>query len=679
MKVSSKPSVVIQKFLSNMTDALSIQEANRLRAALGLQPLPVPTQDAAAGLKFGKPATAESQPEVNDLSTHDKRIAASTDNWQKLEDEREAKLRKEARREEIRKAKEKAAKSTILQGRGLGEPEEDEELDTRTWLKQQRKRQKQISEEHTRRQQELDQAQNSRKDYEGADLAGIKVEHEVQDFEGGEDHILTLKDATIDELDNEGDVLEDQSLQEKAILKDKLDRKKKKPVYDVHEEAASGQSRILGQYDEEIGGKQRKNFTLDSRGFLADTQVLLDELDYTTSRNQKLVSLETIKNPQKPDYLKPSEIKIRKPKKKSKSSRKRELDDDESAIVPVPIVGSFKLLNDDQGPTAKRTWAQSSLATEKDHLMGGMQAKDGSSKRRKKMTPEDIARQILEDEEGNKDDIDDLPTEGALVIDETTEFLTGLQKPQPRLPKAAGLRTTGSKIHAQAASQDTHDDTILNDGSRSLEDSAERKIDESEPSRVGIEEEASLGSVAETLALLRGRQMISSSTTDLNAQDRSHAQLLAAKAKLAQKTETLARQQRERDRTSNRHSALSSRDAQSQAQHENVLRGQAESRQLAEIFEREYRPEVELRHTDEFGRKMGQKEAFKHLSHQFHGKGSGKGKTEKRLKRIQAEREREARSTLDVSGAVKEGGGGGMIGAQGGQAKKMGTAGVRLA
>jgi hypothetical protein len=45
----------------------------------------------------------------------------------------------------------------------------------------------------------------------------------------------------------------------------------------------------------------------------------------------------------------------------------------------------------------------------------------------------------------------------------------------------------------------------------------------------------------------------------------------------------------------------------------------------------------ELEYTDEFGRKLTPKEAFKQLSHVFHGKGSGKTKKEKRLRRIAEE------------------------------------------
>ena len=50
-----------------------------------------------------------------------------------------------------------------------------------------------------------------------------------------------------------------------------------------------------------------------------------------------------------------------------------------------------------------------------------------------------------------------------------------------------------------------------------------------------------------------------------------------------------------------------------------------------------YTPNVKLEYVDDSGRLLNQKEAFRYLSHRFHGKGSGKMKTEKRMKKIMEE------------------------------------------
>ena len=48
---------------------------------------------------------------------------------------------------------------------------------------------------------------------------------------------------------------------------------------------------------------------------------------------------------------------------------------------------------------------------------------------------------------------------------------------------------------------------------------------------------------------------------------------------------------------------------------------------------RNYNPDVKIVYTDNIGRELNSKEAFRQLSHKFHGKGSGKMKTEKRMKK----------------------------------------------
>ena len=50
-----------------------------------------------------------------------------------------------------------------------------------------------------------------------------------------------------------------------------------------------------------------------------------------------------------------------------------------------------------------------------------------------------------------------------------------------------------------------------------------------------------------------------------------------------------------------------------------------------------YNPNVKLEYVDETGRLLSSKEAFRQLSHRFHGKGSGKKKTEKRAKKHEQE------------------------------------------
>ena len=86
---------------------------------------------------------------------------------------------------------------------------------------------------------------------------------------------------------------------------------------------------------------------------------------------------------------------------------------------------------------------------------------------------------------------------------------------------------------------------------------------------------------------------------------------------------------------------------QSQREYENRLRDQQEARANLELF-KNYKPDVNIVYHDEFGRELTPKEAWKALSHKFHGKGSGRMKTEKRLKKIAEERKQAAMASGDT-------------------------------
>jgi len=114
---------------------------------------------------------------------------------------------------------------------------------------------------------------------------------------------------------------------------------------------------------------------------------------------------------------------------------------------------------------------------------------------------------------------------------------------------------------------------------------------------------------------------------------------------------------------------MSAREREEQARWENKQRDLQESRELAAKF-KDYKPDVKLVYKDEFGRDLNAKEAFKHLSHQFHGKGSGKAKTEKRLKKIEDEKKQLATSSLTSTQGLST--------SMAATAKKAKQAGVRL-
>ena len=276
--------------------------------------------------------------------------------------------------------------------------------------------------------------------------------------------------------------------------------------------------------------------------------------------------------------------------------------------------------------------------------------------------------------------------EPGLIIDETSEFVSNLQKPVLPEPRR---RTTSPSVGPRAKTEELDDekpqiegDIDMNRSYNDIEDEEDLKErikrEEAQPTApitgTGLEEETTLSQgLGATLGMLKKRGLVKSTdAADSNALLRDRNRFIAEKTRLETEAERRARQQRERDRASGKLDRMSAREREEYARRENTKRDQEEARQLAAKFNEQYKPDVQLKYIDEFGRQMNQKEAFKHLSHQFHGKGSGKMKTEKRLKKIEEEKKREAMSALDSSQHT------GMNNAVGATARQKGQAGVRL-
>jgi U4/U6.U5 tri-snRNP-associated protein 1 len=255
-----------------MADAISIEETNRIRVSLGMKPLPVP---GATGPVFKE---AASGPAEDVGSTLESRQAEGYDNYRKLQEAEEAKRKREAKAEAIKKARDAAKRFSQLEGKGLGEADDDEDLDAKGWLMKQKKRQREI-EKARKREKELAEAEAAAAaEYTAKDLAGVKVGHELDTFAEGEEQVLTLKDTTIDENEEEGDELENLDLREREKLSDKLELKKKKPVYNPNDDDESGERKILAHYDEEIEGKKGKKFTLDGMGSTAEAALAVGDI-----------------------------------------------------------------------------------------------------------------------------------------------------------------------------------------------------------------------------------------------------------------------------------------------------------------------------------------------------------------------------------------------------------------
>ncbi|KAF1812657.1 hypothetical protein P152DRAFT_458472 [Eremomyces bilateralis CBS 781.70] len=571
-------------------EGIDLEQVNALRAKLGIQPIPTPGSN---GLQFKD--KGEDGSDQEEASTHETRQAAAGDNWLQLQAEQEAKDRRLAQKLQIKKQRDAAQRIAKLKGRGLGDLDEDEDLeDATSWLLKSKKRQKKLEKERQKRLEAELAEREKQAEYTTSDLSGLKVAHEIDQFGEEGDQILTLKDTTVGDDEDEDDELEDLDLREKEKLQERLKSKKRKFAYDPN--ATTEGSGLLSQYDDVIDGKKRIQISLD------DIQKQATTPDVTMNET------------------------------------------------------------DQEGPK--------------------MPEMDRKRKKRR-MRAAELARQLRDGDSNAPED-----EEVGLIIDETTEFVSSLRtstaqkketrasaatQPEPaaipalkleadKQPKAEPMRSPSPPPETDAMDVD-------------LPKPTEPAIQEVEKIHDDLGEEENLNKgMGAVLGMLTSRGILNrEAEEDKNGLLRDRQRFLSEKKRREEDAERKARLQRERDRQSGKLDRMSVREREDYARNLNAQRDQAESRQMADIFNREYKPDVQLKYVDEYGRRLDAKEAFKHLSHQFHGKGSGKGKTEKRLKKIDDEKKKEGMSLLDTSRDT-----GGMDNAAQNRAKTNRQAGVRL-
>ncbi|KAF2622562.1 hypothetical protein BU25DRAFT_415060 [Macroventuria anomochaeta] len=669
---------------------LSIDEANKIRLSMGLPALPGGSASADPEGPVFKAAKEGDDSDDEPASTIDTRQAAAHDNWLKLNAEQETKKKREERAAAIKKERERAARVAKLEGSGLADNGNDD--DDMAWLKGSKKRQKKIlkAEQMQKELEERERQAREAMQYTETDLAGVKVGHEVDEFDDGEDQILVLKDTAVDAEDD--DELEAVALKEKERLQERLDSKKRKRAYDPNDE--NGEKSILAQYDEEIEGKKGKAFTLDGKGrTVEDVQAAAAG---AAQPKRIAISLDILKDDAPAnDYMDISEIKMKKPKKKKTKKAKRErIEDDEETVLPPTEDPAEDMELDGAAatvPKAKKNSMFDESFIDDDDLQANLAAqRQKALKKRKKMRPEDIARQLREEASAPQTpDVVESTKDGdaeGLVIDETTEFVQNLGANADHEEEEEARRRRRKPNHVSdgiGTKQPIDDDGDIEmeqsyAEATEGEDAWERSHSRAksvENTDTGLEAEKTVdGGMGATLALLRQRGLVAAENdaSSKNALYRDRQKFLADKQRAEAEAERQRKIARERERNSARWNTMTPREREEWARKQNTNADVSESRRLAEIFNKEYKPNVELNYVDEHGRQMNQKEAFKQLSHQFHGKGSGNTKTKKHLDKVAQEKKKMAESSLEVSKA------GGVGSAHDQQAKKLKTAGVRL-
>ncbi|CAL1716233.1 unnamed protein product [Somion occarium] len=512
-------------------------------------------------------------------------------------------------------------------------------------------------------------------EYTERDLAGLKVSHDFEELDEGEARILTLKDSRI--LDNEEDELQNVEMAEEERTEKNKELKIKRRDYTGYddEEFAPGHAgmkrAVLSKYDEFLEGPKETGFRLGGTSTVLTKDLSSVEKGSIETVKKSLLSIDYAKNLETADYLQPGEFGFKKPKTKKKRPSRRVAEFSDVG----PTGGDDNEMQVDEKPIVPRQRNLDVNFVDDDELQAALaRSRRAKLKKPKKLSPEELAQQIAERRAQSVTangheiitiDDDENEGEGGLTFDDTSEFVRSIAyapvaiKKEPPAEQALSRPPSKQPSEPPDVQMKAEEEVELEAGEvvvkeeedeeamlHSLENAI--KIAEAAEQAGGIAEaDVSVGTASEqtfgqgmaaTLNILRNQGVLAPPSADSRERERIQLQ---RDLWLADYRHMLAERELEKAklRGGNRDQAT--------REYENRLREQQEARQNLEAF-KNYKPDVNIVYYDEFGRVLTPKEAWKALSHKFHGKGSGRMKTEKRLKKIAEERKKEAMASGDT-------------------------------
>ncbi|KAG0695209.1 U4/U6.U5 tri-snRNP-associated protein 1 [Chionoecetes opilio] len=644
---------------SSQGDAsLSIEETNRLRAKLGLKPLKV---DTTITLKDDDPTREnkegvliESQGEI--FVHKPAESIAQKLQVQKLRDKIAAQREKRRIKENLRKVKK------------LAESDSDDESAS-AWVKKSRAlaKEKAVAEKKSKMLEELDaqfgigdlmdqeMTEQKMKKYNRNDLSGLQVQHEMSRFTSGASTILTLKDSNV--LDAEEDTLVNVNIIDDERAEKNVKRKKEDPddaEYEAPEVDAEGnivQKTLLTKYDEEIEGEKMMSFRLGSGGLTS----VQDDMPEAVRRMAKLRYLQKLDMPQAQlacEYLTENEmVSFRKVKKTKKKKKKLRVDDLEpigedglvhleSRHARLARIEARQAEDGDEAPAEEgaarpggfRTLSLKELLEEQDQVKA-----------------EDFMDVV--DDTGDDVEQDDRELQEALSRSRRAKIAQWNQPSSEKILDLVREKSTASPVEEEEMAVEgeevlmtlnTTDEfcRTLGDlptyglsGNRAEEDQSMLQI---QPPKEKETQEPR--GAWEEVGIDDTRVEISDSmVTPILEEEPDASKGVANALKLALKKGYLEK-------------TNVSKSANAALQHLRAIhysiedktmddergrgRGERYMGPVTDFKDKDgYRPDIKLEYVDDEGRKLNAKEAFRYLSHKFHGKGSGKNKTEKRMKK----------------------------------------------
>ncbi|XP_055917585.1 U4/U6.U5 tri-snRNP-associated protein 1 isoform X2 [Eupeodes corollae] len=643
-------------------DCLSIEETNKIRLKLGLKPLEVDSGPI-------KPSSSSAEKSAVDEKTGDT-LASYKDEWgeflHKPADNLKDKAQAEKLREKFKQKKEKRMLEEKLKRiRTLGESDEEVD-DVEKWVDRNKKK------EHMRKEAEMrakaleemdaefgvddlmekEKREARRKAYNDNHLRGLRVDHDMEDFSEGKTVILTLKDKGV--LDEDDDTLVNVNMMDDEHYRKNVINKKKNPLsygYDVYEEQYDMLGNpidrgILEKYDEEIEGAQRKkNFVIgENLEERKEQQRKLLEIK-TKLAGKRLETLEDTRIQLASDtYTEVEMAKFKKPKKKVKKIRKKLKADDLLPLAEEPSEQHYGRrlrvhgeVDDDVELVLDNSEMKHNLEEEDDLQRVLSKARKLKQKESliKKTLPLDVTElkaEVKEEPEDDDEQANGLRGEGHITLNATAEFCRTLgdiptygmagnrdEDSNDMMDYEVEERVNEAKQEEPEASTGTWNSVNPEDVIRPMEDDISNDLGD-----VAIlDEEPDVGAgVGNALKLALSKGYLEKD--DKNRPSNSKLSYLQAKNYSIE------------DKSAGDDDKFGRRD-------------RFHSGPIMEFRDKEtFKPNVKLEYIDDNGRILNLKEAFRYLSHKFHGKGPGKNKIEKRLKKMEQDGLMKTMSSTDT-------------------------------
>ncbi|XP_026413472.1 SART-1 family protein DOT2-like isoform X1 [Papaver somniferum] len=470
------------------------------------------------------------------------------------------------------------------------------------------------------------------------DLAGVKILHGLDKVVEGGAVVLTLKDQSIladGDLNEEVDMLENVEIGEQKLRDDAYKAAKKKTgAYDDKFDVDDmSQKKMLPQYDDPVDDEV---VTLDASGrFTGEAEKKLEELRKrlhgvsTSSRFEDLTSSGKISS----DYYTQEEmLQFKKPKKKKSMRKKERLDLDalEAEAISVGLgIGDRGSRKDGKMQSAKEEQVKSEAQKRSDAYQSAI-AKAAEASEALRLEQVSIVP-VVEDES---------PVFG----DEDDELYKSLEKARNLALKernaASGAQAVSSAVTASnklaesqmPSTEEAEDDKVV---FTEVEEfvwglQLDEEADKPEGEDVFMEEDEIPKSSDQEI-----KDVETGGWTEMN--DANEDERLTNEEKEDTVPDATIHEVAVGKGLSATLQLLKERGTLKDTVEWGGRNMDKKRSKLVGIYDNDGSKEIQIIRRDEFGRIMTPKEAFRNISHKFHGKGPGKMKQEKRQKQYQEE------------------------------------------